>query len=172
MCCILQEVKLFLTIQYAIKYTDIGILKHFINPLIIYFFGVFQLNYSFKILFYQQNLLLVNTSKLQYIILSSRLINQLSRVTIYKAINLRLKYLNSSYKLKIKYYKNLTYNIDIIFNHIYLSNIQVRALYKRVEAIFSKYMPRTYTTATTLLDIFLLAYTLFTSDLAEPQNTK
>ena len=39
-----------------------------------------------------------------------------SRVTIYKVINLRLKYLNSGYKIKMKYYKNLTYNIDIKFH--------------------------------------------------------
>jgi hypothetical protein len=38
-CHILQEVKLFLSIWHAVKYTDIGMLKHFINPLIIYFFG-------------------------------------------------------------------------------------------------------------------------------------
>ena len=168
----LQEVKLFLSIQYTIKYIDIGILRHFINPLIIYFFSASQHNYSYKILFYEQNLSLVNTPKLQYIILSSRLINQLSRATIYKAINLRLKYLNSSYKIKIKCYKNLTYNVDIIFNWVYLLNTQVRALYKRLEAIFGEYIPRAYTTAAAIPDMFLLAYTLFTLDLAKLWSTK
>jgi len=57
--------------------------------------------------------------------------------------------------------------MDIIFNRVYLSNTWVRALRKKVKAILSKYMPGTYTTATILLDIFLLAYTLFTLDLAE-----
>ena len=33
-------------------------------------------------------------------------------------------------------------------------------------------MPKTHTITTALLDIFLLTYTLFTSDLAEPQNAK
>ena len=33
-------------------------------------------------------------------------------------------------------------------------------------------MPKTYTTTATLLDIFLLTYTLFTLDLAEPWSTK
>ncbi|XTI91946.1 hypothetical protein V2W45_1250057, partial [Cenococcum geophilum] len=99
-------------------------------------------------------------------ILSSRFINWPNRVIIYKAINLRLKYLNSSYKIKIKCYKNLTYNIDVIFNRVYLSNTWVKALRKRVEAIFSEYMLRTYTT-TILPDMFLLAYTLFTLDLAK-----
>jgi len=45
-------------------------------------------------------------------------------------------------------------------------------LRKRVEAIFGEHMPRTYTTATTLPDIFLLTYTLFTLDLAKPRSTK
>ena len=147
-------------------------LRYFVNPLIIYFFDVSQLNYSYKILFYRWNLLLINTPKLQYIILSSRLINQLNRATIYKVINFRLKYLNGSYKIKIKYYKNLTYNIDIIFNRVYLFNTWVRALRKRVEAIFSEHIPGTYTTTTILLDMFLLTYTLFTLDLAKLQITK
>ena len=33
-------------------------------------------------------------------------------------------------------------------------------------------MPGTYTTATTLLDMFLLIYTLFTSDLAKLQSAE
>jgi len=147
-------------------------LRHFINPLIVYFFSASQLNYSREILFYRWNLSLVNTPELQYAILSSGLVNWLSRVTIYKAINLRLKHLNGSYKIKIKCYKNLTHNVDIIFNRVYLSNTLVRALYKRVEAIFSEYIPRTYTTAATLPDMFLLAYTIFTLDLAKPRSTK
>ena len=40
-------------------------------------------------------------------------------------------------------------------------------LHKKVEAIFSKYIPKTYTTTAVLLDIFLLTYTLFTLDLAK-----
>jgi hypothetical protein len=56
----------------------------------------------------------------------------------------------------------------ILYLTVCLSNTWVRALHKRVEAIFSEYMSRTYTTATALLDMFLLAYTLFTLDLAKP----
>jgi len=72
----------------------------------------------------------------------------------------------------MKCYKNLTYNVDIIFNRVCLSNTWVRALRKRVEAIFSEHIPKTYTTATVLLDMFLLAYTLFTLDLAKPRSAK
>ena len=147
-------------------------LRHFINPLIIYLFSASQHNYGREMLFYWWNLSLVNIPELQYAILSSRLINWLSRATIYKAINLGLKYLNSSCKIKIKYYKNLTHNADIIFNRVCLLNTWVRALRKRLEAIFSEYMPRSYTTTIVLPDMFLLTYTLFTLDLAKPRSTK
>ena len=45
-------------------------------------------------------------------------------------------------------------------------------MYKRVEAIFGEHMPRIYTTAAALPDIFLLTYTLFTLDLAKPRSTR
>ncbi|XTI93966.1 hypothetical protein V2W45_1188595, partial [Cenococcum geophilum] len=55
----------------------------------------------------------------------------------HKAINLRLEYLNSSYKIKIKCYKNSTYNTNIIFNRVYLLNATVRTVYNKIEYIFS-----------------------------------
>ena len=104
---------------------------------------------------------------LQYVILALGLVNQIGRETIYKLINLRLKYLNRSYKIKIKYSKNLTYNVNIIFNQVYIINTQIRALYKKIEAMFSKYMPSTYIIASIVLDIFLLTQNIFTRDLAK-----
>jgi len=43
----------------------------------------------------------------------------------------------------------------------------VKALQEKLESIFSKHIPKTYITATVLLDIFLLTYTFFTLDLAK-----
>ena len=146
-------------------------LRRLINLLIIYFFRASQYNYSYKMLYYRQNLSLVNTPELLYIILASSIINQLGGDIINKLINLRLKYLNSSYKIKIKYYKNSTYNINIIFNRVYLSNIQVRALRIKLEYTFSKYISSTYITASIVLDIFLLARNLYSRDLAKPRST-
>ena len=94
--------------------------------------------------------------KLQHIILSSRLVNWLRAPDKYKAINLRLKYLNRSYKIKIKYYKNSTYNIDIIFNQVYLLNIIVRILYSKIEYTFSKKILGAYTQAKADLNIFII----------------
>ena len=45
-------------------------------------------------------------------------------------------------------------------------------LHKRVEAIFGEHIPKTYTTVTVLLDIFLLIYTLFTLNLAKPRSAR
>ena len=64
----------------------------------------------------------VNSPELQYVILSFGLVNWLKTPDKYKAINLGLEYLYKSCKIKIKYYKNLTYNMDIIFNQVYLFN--------------------------------------------------
>ena len=58
----------------------------------------------------------VNSPKLQHAILSFGLVNWLGAPNKYKAINFRLEHLNKNYKIKIKCYKNSTYNIDIIFN--------------------------------------------------------
>jgi hypothetical protein len=74
-------------------------------------------------LFYRWNLSSVNTSELQHIILSSDIVNWLGRSTTYKTIDLDLKHLNSSCKIEMKCYKNLTYDIDIIFNRVCLSNL-------------------------------------------------
>jgi hypothetical protein len=67
-------------------------------------------------LFYWWNLTLVNLSKLQHIILALGVVNWLRSPNTYKAVNLRLEYLNGSCKIKIKCYKNSTYNTNIIFN--------------------------------------------------------
>jgi hypothetical protein len=168
----LQEVELFLSIRHAIKHADIGMLRHFVDPLIIYFFGASQHNYGREMLFYRWNLSPVNTPKLQHAILSSGLVNWLGRATTHKAIDLGLEHLNGSCKIEMKCYKNSTHDADITFNRVCLSNTWVRALRERLEATFGEHMPGAHTTAAAIPDMFLLARTLFTSDLAEPRSTE
>ena len=64
-------------------------------------------------------------------------INWLRSSNIYKAINFKLKYLNNSYKIEIKCYKNFTYNTNIIFNQVYLLNAKVRTVHNKMKYIFS-----------------------------------
>ena len=153
----LQEVKLLLTVQYAVKHANIGILQQLINPLIIFFFNTLQYNYSQKMLFYQWNLILVNSPKLQYAILFSGLVNWLRAPNKHKAINLRLEHLNKSCKIKIKYYKNSTYNTNIIFNQVCLLNMTVKMLYSKIEYIFSEEMLGAYIQVKADLNMFTLA---------------
>ena len=120
-------------------------------------------------LFYRQNLTLVNLPELQYIILSFRLVNQLRAPDKYKAINFRLEYLNRSYKIKIKYYKNSTCDIDIIFNRVYLLNTIVKILRSKIEYIFSKEILGAYTQVKADLNIFILARNLYSGNLATPR---
>ena len=108
----------------------------------------------------------VNSPKLQHAILSSRLVNWLGALDKHKAINLGLKYLNKSCKIKMKYYKNSTYDTDIIFNQVCLSNMAVRMLYSKIEHTFSEEILGTYTRAKADLNIFTLAQNLYSGNLA------
>jgi len=85
---------------------------------------------------------------------------------MYKAINLKLEYLNSSCKIKIKCYKNSTYDTNIIFNRVCLLNATVKTVCGKIEHIFSEEILDAYTLASTELDMFLLTYTIYLSNLA------
>ena len=85
---------------------------------------------------------------------------------MYKAVDLGLKYLNNSYKIKMKCYKNFTHNTNIIFNWVCLLNATVRTVHSKIKYIFSKEMLSVYIQASTELNIFLLAYMIYLSDLA------
>ena len=143
-----------------------GILQRLINPLIVYFFSTLQHNYGREMLFYWWNLTLVNLPKLQYIILASGVINWLRSPNIYKAVNLKLDYLNGSYKIKIKCYQNSTYNTNIIFNRVYLLNATVRTVCGKIEYIFGEEMSGAYMQASMELNMFLLTYIIYLSNLA------
>ncbi|XTI95264.1 hypothetical protein V2W45_1212426, partial [Cenococcum geophilum] len=84
----------------------------------------------------------------------------------YKAVNFRLKYLNSSYKIKIKYYKNSTHNTNIIFNRVCLLNATVRTVRGKIKHIFSKEILSTYPQASIELNMYILAYIIYLSNLA------
>ena len=108
----------------------------------------------------------VNLPELQHAILSSGLVNWLRAPDKYKAINLRLEHLNKSCKIKIKYYKNSTYNTNIIFNQVCLLNMTVKMLYSKIEYIFSEEMLGAYMWAEADFDMFILAWNLYSSNLA------
>ena len=74
MCWMLQEIEVFLSCCYAIKYADIGLLHWMVDPLIVLFLGAGKVNYSHEMLFYCWLLSeKVCTLELQYAILVSEL---------------------------------------------------------------------------------------------------
>jgi hypothetical protein len=122
MCRMFQEIELFITVRHAVKHGDIGLFRRVVNPLIIYFLGVSQYNYVYEILFYRWNLTLVNTPELQHAILVFGFVNWPGKAAANKAIDLRLEHLNGSCKIEMKYYKNFTHDIDIIFDRVCFFN--------------------------------------------------
>lgn len=170
MCRMLQEIELFLSVRHAVKHADIGLLRRLVDPLIVVFFGAAQHNYGIEMLFYRWNLSPVNSPELQHAILASGLVNWPGRPTTHKPIDLSLEHLNGSCKIEMKCYKNSTHDLDITFNRVCLSNTWVRALRDKVEGVFGEDMPGHHTIADAALDMFLLAHTLFISELAEPRS--
>jgi hypothetical protein len=121
-------------------------------------------------LFYRWNLTSVNSPELQHALLSSGLVNWTGAPNTYKPIDLGLEHLNCSCKIEMKCYKNSTHDTDVIFNRVCLSNATVRTLRGKMEHTFGEEMPGAHTHASVELDMFLLAYTLYSSDLAAPRN--
>ena len=58
--------------------------------------------------------------------------------------------------IKIKCYKNLTYNTNIIFDRVCLTNTTIKALRIIVKETFKKDMPGSYITIFIVLNIFIL----------------
>ena len=170
MCRLLQEIELFLTLRYAVKFADIGLLRRLVDPLAVYFFGASQNKYGNEMLYYRWNLSSVNTPELQHAILSSGLVNWHGRPATHKAIDLGLEHLNGSCKIEMKCYKNSTHDVDVIFNRVCLSNTWMGLLRSKYERAFGEEMSGAHTTAETVLDITLVARNIFIGDLAEPRG--
>lgn len=172
MCRFLQESELFLTIRYAVKYGDIGILRRMVDPLIVVFFGAAQHNYGREMLYYRWNLSAANSTVLQKAILASGLVNWLGREPTIKPIDLALEHLNCSCKLDFRNYKNSTHDIDIVFQRAALCSSAIHILREKLEGIFGEAMSHAHTSATAIPDMFLLAWTLLVNNNKEPRDNE
>ena len=88
----------------------------------------------------------------------------------FEPIDLGLEHLNRSCQNEIKCYKNSTCDVDIIFDRVCLCNAFVRDVRILPERVFGTHLPSDHTTASAQMDMFLLARTLLSNDLAEPRN--
>ena len=64
------------------------------------------------------------------------------------------------------YYKNSTYNTNIILNQVYLLNATVRIIRSKKGYTFNKEILDAYIRASIELNIFILIYTIYLSNLA------
>jgi|SRR6266536_3487110 len=123
-------------------------------------------------LFYRWNLSSMNTSELQRAILASGLVNWPGKPTANKTIDLGLEYLNGSCKIEIKYYKNSIYDVDLIFNRVYLSNTWIRALRVKLKETFGEIIFGIYTIISAILEIFSLTRNLVVGNFGVLRNFK
>jgi len=171
MCRMLQEIELFLTVRYAVKNADIGLLRYVVDPLAILFFGAGQNKYGHEMLFYRWNLSPVNSPELQRAILSSGLVNWHGRSSTWKAIDLCLEHLNCNTKIEMQCYKNSTHDTYISFNRVCLTNTWARQLRSKMEAAFGEPISGSHTAADATLDVFLIARNLLAADLVSARAT-
>lgn len=170
MCRMLQEMELFLTVLYAARHGDVGMLRRVVDPLIVFFFGASQLNYGREMLYYWWLLSPVNTPELQHAALASGIVNWPGRATTHRPIDLGHEHMNGNIAVSIRSYKNSTHNTDIIFDRMCLSNTWIGALRNVMEQTFGQPMSGAHTTAGAEADMFMLARKLFKDDLARPRS--
>jgi hypothetical protein len=171
MCRMLQEIEVFLSCRYAVKYADIGLLRRMVDPLIVLFLGAGKVNYGHEMLFYRWLLSdKVCTPELQHAILASGIVNWLGRPSTHKAIDLGLEHDNGKLKINMKCYQNSTHNTDAIFDRVCLTNTFVGALRNLLEGTFGEEMSGAHTVSSTVEDMFALARKVFADNLATPRD--
>ncbi len=96
----------------------------------------------------------VSTLELQRAILASSIVNWPGEGNTHKAIDLMLEHLNRAVKIKIKCYKNSTYDVNFTFDRVCTTNLTVRTLRSKLEYTFGEDIPGTHSTADTSSNIF------------------
>ncbi|KAF2669316.1 hypothetical protein BT63DRAFT_440007 [Microthyrium microscopicum] len=172
MCRYLQEIELLLTMRYALRYGDIGLLRLLVDPLTIHFYGTGQNNYGDEMLWLRWNLSDVNTPELQRSILASSLVNWEGRKNSFKPMDLGLEHLNGNCSRDMKSFGNSTHDVEATFNRVCLCNTYMRHLQDAFARAFVRKASNKHTNASAEHDIFLLCQNLIKDGLAEsrPQS--
>lgn len=170
MCRYLQEVQLYLNVNLAVKYGDIGLLRFLIDPLIVTFFGANQLNYGWEMLHYKWHLTEVNDTVLQRSILASGLVNWLGRETTWKPIDLMLEHLNGFVANEMKCFKNSTHDAEVTLNRSCLTNPYLRVLRSMFEGYFGNIMSGSHSTSKGVQDMMIHSIKLFNDGWAHKQT--
>ncbi|TEY13525.1 hypothetical protein BOTCAL_3082g00010 [Botryotinia calthae] len=170
MCRLLQEIEIYMTINKAVKYGDIGVMRRMVDPLILLFWGAGQVKYGREMLYYKWLLTPhVCSPELQHGILASSLVNWLGELWTHKAIDLMQEHMNLGCQIDMQCHKNSTHDIDKIFDRVCLTNTSQRIIRKMVEDAFGETMSGAHTTRSTEKDILSLATRLARDNRADPK---
>ena len=171
MCRYLQEIETFMTLRYAIRHGDIGIIRRLIDPLCVWFYGAEQAKYGLEMLYLRWLLSSdVTTTELQRSILSSGLVNLAGRPDSFKAIDLALEHVNCCYAIDIKLHKNSTHDVSKTFGRLALVSSYVTRLRAAVETYFGEKTNSKHSQKSALADIFSLAYHIWAEGYTRPRT--
>lgn len=131
MCRFLQEMLLFLQLQRAVKFGDIGVLRRLVDPLAVVFLGGNQHLYGFEML-HLHWLLTHADPALQRAVLACGLVNERGRPDTFKPVDLVLEHANLQYAEDMKKLKNSTHDVIHTFIRGSLAHDELR----RVRAAF------------------------------------
>ena len=167
MCRFLQEALLFLELQHAVKFGDIGLLRRFVDPLAISFGGN-QHQYGFEML-HLRWLLHQSDPELQRAILACSLVNERGRPDTFKSIDLVLEHINLGFAQDIKKRKNSTHDVVNTFVRGSMSHDELRKVRAAFELNFGARTNTKHSYKRTEGDTFNLAVKLDGEGCTVPQ---
>ena len=161
MCRYLQEVMLFLQLQYAVKFGDIGLLDRLIDPLAVVFLGSGQSQYGYEML-HLRRILHNGDAELRRAVLACGLVNERGKPDSFKPIDLVLEHINLGFARDIKTLKNSTHDTISTFIRGSLAHDELRLVRAAFEFNFGSRTNTTHTYKSPVRDVFSLAVHLDT----------
>jgi hypothetical protein len=171
MCRYLQEVMLFLQLQHAVKFGDIGLLARLIDPLAVVFLGSGQSNYGYEML-HLRWILHHADPELRRAILAGGLVNERGKVNSFKAIDLVLEHINLGFACDIKKVKNSTHDVTSTFIRGSLVHDELRLVRAAFELNFGSRTNTMHTYKSAVKDVFHLAVHLDAEQCTVPMVTR
>ena len=168
MCRFMQETFLFLQLQHAVKFGDIGFLRRLVDPLAVVFYGSNQHQYGFEML-HLRWLLQYGDPNLQRAVLACSLVNERGEPNTFKSIDLVLEHINLSFALDIKNLKNSTHDVTSTFVKKSLAYNELRDIRAAFELNYGVRTNADHTFKRAEGDVFNLAVFLHAEGCSKPR---
>lgn len=137
MCRFLQEALLFMELQHAVKFGDIGLLRRLVDPLAVMFFGSDQHKYGYEML-HLRWLLHHAHVELQHAVLAGGLVNERGEEGGFLAIDIVLEFINLYFADDMKKHKNSTHNAIATFLREAYAHDELRQVQAAFELNYGK----------------------------------